>query len=88
MGYKKYDFVYEREIRLICENNNEIFFRISNGLIVPYKKIYIDIKHLKEIMIGPAIDSDRMKFSIELLLRQRGIKGVKVTKSSAPLRNK
>lgn len=86
MALKNNAFEYEQEIRMVCEQK-EINFRPRNGLLIPYKKFCIDIKHLKEIMIGPAIDADRQQFAIELLLRKYNIQGVNIARSSVPLRN-
>lgn len=86
MALKNNAFEYEQEIRMVCEQK-EIYFRPRNGLLIPYKKFCIDIKHLKEIMIGPAIDADRQQFAIELLLRKYNIQGVNIARSSVPLRN-
>ena len=86
MAMKNKAFEYEDEIRLICESN-EVHFRSRKGLLVPYKKFVINSCYLREIIIGPANDADRMQYAIELLLKKFNLNDVKIKRSSVPLRN-
>lgn len=79
-------FEYEDEIRLICESK-DIYFRSRKGLLVPYKKFKIDNRYLREIIIGPANDADRMHYAIELLLKECRLDNVSIKHSAVPLRN-
>lgn len=86
MAMKNRAFEYEDEIRLICESK-DIYFRSREGLLVPYKKFIINNCFLREIIIGPANDADRMRYAIELLLKKNGLNNVEIKHSSLPLRN-
>jgi hypothetical protein len=79
-------FEYEDEIRLICDTK-KVYFRSRNGLLVPYKKFKIDNRYLREIIIGPANDADRMHYAIELLLKECRLDNVSIKRSAVPLRN-
>lgn len=86
LAIKNKAFEYEAEIRLICDTE-EVYFRSRKGLLVPYKKFLINSCYLREIIIGPANDADRMQYAIELLLKKFNLNDVKIKRSSAPLRN-
>lgn len=86
IAIKHKSFEYEDEIRLICESK-DVYFRSRGGLLVPYKKFTIDSCYLREIVIGPANDADRMHYAIELLLKKFKLKDVEIKHSAVPLRN-
>ena len=86
MAIKNNAFDYENEIRLICESK-DVHFRSRNGLLVPYKKFAINSCYLREIIIGPANDADRMEYAIGLLLKEYKLNDVEIKRSSVPLRN-
>lgn len=92
---------YRFEIRIDGNINNErdILFRSSkNNLFVPYIKEKLNkedranknlkkIKFpIKEIIIGPSLDFDLNKISIERFLTKNGHKGVKLKRSNVPYR--
>ena len=86
IAIKNKAFEYEDEIRLVCDTD-EVYFRSKNGMLVPYKKFTINSCYLREIIIGPANDADRMQYAIELLLSKLGLSDVVIKRSSVPLRN-
>jgi hypothetical protein len=85
---KKYED--EHEFRLITpmltKNINEIEFRVSHDLIIPYIKLSFPIKYIEEIMIGPKRKMRITKDSIRYFLDAKGYNDIKITKSSIPLR--
>ena len=77
---------YEGEVRCKVAKADEIKFRESNGLVVPYVEVDIPVESIKEIVIGPTLDAERMKLSIDLLLKTRGLRQVEIKESSIPYR--
>lgn len=65
-----------------------IEFRHSNGDLIPYIKLLEDIKPLpiKRIVIGPSINKEYRKQSMELLVKEKGLDGIKVDTSNIPFR--
>lgn len=68
------------------ECNNDILFREKDGMIIPYVKQGIPVNFLKEIIIGPTADFDRLKDAITVFLLNRDIKIVEITRSEVPYR--
>ncbi len=65
-GYKD-----EKEIRCRINKSEDILYRESNGLIIPYVETLIPFKSVNEIIIGPTIDQERLKHSLHMLLRTK-----------------
>ena len=55
-------------------------------MIIPYVKQGIPVNFLKEIIIGPTADFDRLKDAITVFLLNRDIKIVEITRSEVPYR--
>lgn len=66
-------YSYEKEIRITTQENKDVKYRNSKGFIVPYLEIPINIKHLKEIIIGPTLDQERIILPLKKLLVSKGI---------------
>ena len=77
----------EREVRCKISRAADIRFRESNGLIIPYVEVEIPIECIKEIIIGPTNDSERMSTALFMLVNKIGCKnGLEVKKSQIPYR--
>lgn len=71
--FKNEAYSYEKEIRITTQENKDVKYRNSKGFIVPYLEIPINIKHLKEIIIGPTLDQERIILPLKKLLVSKGI---------------
>ncbi|MEQ9288612.1 MAG: DUF2971 domain-containing protein [Cyclobacteriaceae bacterium] len=70
---KNNEYSYEDEWRL-CKNEykaEEIKFREKNGIIVPFIEHFFEKGIIKEIVVGPCVNKDLTKKSIEFLLKKR-----------------
>jgi hypothetical protein len=89
--YKDAAYDYEGEQRLVCEqqkHDDTIDFKISSaGYVIPYRKIKIPVKALKEIIVGPSYNFDLLKKGLNLELILSGVNGVKVIKSEINYRS-
>lgn len=88
MKNKAYE--YEHEVRIIQteENISNIKLRCNgNGKIIPYVEIQIPIKHLRNIVIGPACDFNATRKAIMIRLSQIGINNINIVQSKIPYRN-
>lgn len=96
-------FAYEKEIRLIklCATKKsnykispyEIKLRENKGLLIPFIEHHLPKEILQEIHIGPCVDFDLSKKSLEMCLlrsgysvRKRDNNYVKIKKSTVPYR--
>ena len=97
LKFKNEVFKHEQEERLICyipKKDNAVNFSLKdyikfreiNGCLVPYLNILIDKSALKEIVIGPLIEKEMAKSTIELLLELRGYESIEVDCSKVPVR--
>lgn len=66
-------YEYEKEVRCLVKDKGKIFFRESNGLIIPYVKVKISLKCIKEIIIGPTMEVERTRDSLAMLLYNKGM---------------
>ena len=82
-------FSYEEEARIITQENRTVKFRNSKGNIIPYMEIPISAKYLKEIIIGPTQDYERIIIPISKFLKSKGIdpSSILIEKSKAPFRS-
>ena len=88
-AYIKHEsYRYEQEVRYRPYRvDDSIKFRESNGLIVPYVEVNLPVDSIEEIVIGPTLDAERMKLSIELLLKTKGIyNDIEIKESDIPYR--
>ena len=86
---KNKSYEYEHEVRIIQTEKdiNNIKTRCNaNGKLIPYVEIHIPIKHLRNIVIGPACDFNATRNAIQTRLSQLGINNIKITKSEVPYR--
>lgn len=81
-------YFYEKEIRITSQEDREVKYRTSKGFIIPYIEIPINIKHLKEIIIGPTLDKERITLPLKKLLSSKGIdiKNINIYCSKIPYR--
>lgn len=71
---------------LISNKSDNILFREKEGMIIPYVEQQIPLRCLKEIIIGPTADFERLKDAITVFLLNRDIKIVEITRSEVPYR--
>lgn len=84
---KDKSFHHEDERRLFtCTTPDKIKYRVRNNLLIPYIEEFFPKKVLKEIWIGPTNDVNRIRKSIDLLLKTRGFNDVIIKESSVPYR--
>jgi len=84
-------FDYEEEVRLIIKHSfyneeSNIKFRVSNGLLIPYFDVFFPKTTLSEIIIGPTNDYVRSEFSLRMFLNSKGFEHVIISKSNVPYR--
>jgi hypothetical protein len=92
---KDYAFHEEQEWRLVFRSLNQsvedIFFRAGRSMLIPYLKIPLIFDNqrieIKRIYIGPSPHLAEARESVEMLLRQHGIRGVDVRSSMIPYRS-
>lgn len=83
----------ENEWRVITHSHNasllDVKIRTRGTMIIPYVELFIPVKYLKEIIIGPCCDFDLQRRNIELALKSYGIdiNTIKIEKSEIPYRN-
>ena len=96
MQFKNKAYEHESEVRLIywrpdsCEiideNRDNLCYRQTNGIIVPYVKKHIDLKDVvKTIKNGPLIKADVAEASVRDMLKENGVTPF-ITQSKIPLR--
>lgn len=67
LSSKNKSYEYEGEFRCFVEDvdkKNEIHFKSRNGIIVPYIEVRIPKDALKQIIVGPTLNTDITKISI------------------------
>ena len=91
-------FEYEKECRIplrqhygqccITKRNQfyPVKYDIKSGVISPYVDVFLPINAIKEIWIGPTNNIALAEDSLKGWLDSIGLKGIKIYKSSAPLR--
>lgn len=90
--FKSQYFEYEKEVRLYTFerkfDNSKILYRISNGLITPYRNIVLDKSIIREILIGPSNNPLYSKKAVEDYCFTVGLKGGSsmIRNSTIPLR--
>ncbi|SHH56777.1 DUF2971 domain-containing protein [Clostridium intestinale] len=88
--FKHDGFNYEEEYRVaITYKKKEVFYRTSNGCIIPYIETPINnstLLPLTTITIGPKNNIDIAKSGIEHYIKSIGYKDIKISKSEIPLR--
>lgn len=84
---KNKDFEYENEWRIVGEFADAIIkYRHKNGIIIPYKELFLPKSCLTRIKVGPTANFDFVKASLLHFLKERGFESVEIVKSTAPLR--
>lgn len=80
-------YIEEREVRCKINQSDGILFREANGMVVPYVETKIPFECVKELIVGPTIDKDRMNNSLFMLLASKKCKhGVQIEMSKIPYR--
>lgn len=79
---------YEQEHRLIIpskiEDRHQFKFQTSETLLKPYKEIEIPFEYLTEIVLGPCLQLEKMKTSLNYLLHQKN-QGVALDKQDGKI---
>lgn len=70
LKYKHEAFSSEEEYRLYAHEFAEEKFCIKGSRLIPYQDIRIPIESIKEIVLGPKTDKERLRFSIQRLLNK------------------
>lgn len=90
-------FNYEKECRVVIpilvphklgvpQIPNFMFFKMSKkGNLIPYVKVEIPIKHIKEIILGPCSNFDVIKNALKMEMNTCSI-NININKSSIPYR--
>lgn len=88
VAIKSCNYNYEEEVRYVTANDEfpETCYRVSNNIVVPYKKVYFHKKVLKKIVIGPTADFERTADSLKEYLVSKGFDHVDIVKSNVPYR--
>lgn len=72
---KNKDYSYEKEYRMsfLDDDFRGVQFRTRNNNIVPYLPVYIPVKYLNQIILGPCCDEERTTHSIMHMLYASGL---------------
>lgn len=89
---KHHGYDYEREVRCVAvkdkRNDREdvILYRNSNNMIIPYVERHIDVNCLKQIVIGPCADKEKMRASLMMFLKGKieNISSLDIVNSKIP----
>lgn len=96
ISFKHFKFHEEREFRFVVSNHpipampvNQISLRTSDNLLIPYVTLSGQNNEplpIKEIIIGPKLDEDKARHSINILLEQNGydLSQIEVKRSEIP----
>lgn len=66
-------FEYEKEERLIFTDEKYPQYRFSNGHLIPYKKVYIPVSAIQEIILGPSVRTELDRVALKLYLQDKGL---------------
>lgn len=92
-------FTYENKNRLIVPNKindlREVEFHATQTLLKPCKLVKIPKRYLKEIVVGPCLDFEKIKSPLAIFMNQKNLKlspqanieKIHLIKSEAPYRN-
>lgn len=80
-------YAYENEIRYVNYSVTDIKYRYRNNIIIPFVIKYLPRKTLKSIIIGPNLDFETSKQSIQEYINSLGFVDVEIIPSKAPYRN-
>lgn len=78
---------YENEVRLACMFPEQVDYRLSKGLIIPYIKVFLPKEKLKSITIGPCADYNLTEKSLRTYLDSIGLEHVGIKQSVINYRN-
>lgn len=78
---------YENEVRLACMFPEQVEYRLSKGLIIPYIKVFLPKEKLKSITIGPCADYNLTEKSLRTYLDSIGFDHVEIKQSVINYRN-
>lgn len=78
---------YEGEIRLASMFPEQVEYRLSRGLIIPYIKVFLPKEKLKSITIGPCADFNLTEKSLRAYLDSIGFGHVAIKQSLINYRN-
>lgn len=69
---KAYGFKEEKEVRLsfFSTGEEEVKFRVNHSYLVPYLEVPFDKSAIERIVIGPCIDLEKTKKSVELFMER------------------
>lgn len=102
--FKSKAFEHEREYRFVIYVPEELVgelastmygnrripinFRDSHGLIIPYIDVWLDKTTLKNVTVGPLLESDFAKRTVAMMLKERqyDVNNVQINASSVPIR--
>ena len=80
-------YAYENEIRYVNYSVTDIKYRYRNNIIIPFVIKCLPRKTLKSIIIGPNLDFETSKQSIQEYINSLGFVDVEIIPSKAPYRN-
>lgn len=81
-------YLYENEVRIASRYSGLITkYRCRNGLVIPYKEIFLEKELLEGIIIGPAANQDEVEYSLRNFLDDNGLSHVVIERSQIPYRS-
>lgn len=81
-------YSYENEVRIASRYSELITkYRCRNGLVIPYKEIFLEKELLEGIIIGPAANREEVKISLRRFLDDNNLQNVKIEFSDVPYRS-
>lgn len=97
MAFKNEAFEHEDETRLICFaskkniedeyfNKYVVKYRAANGMLIPYIDIQFEKALLKRITIGPLIEKEKAKETLQMYLQSKNYTDVNIRTSKVPIR--
>ena len=78
---------YESEVRLASMFPEQVEYRLSKGLIIPYIKVFLPKDKLRSIIIGPCADYNLTEKSLRTYLDSIGFGHVEIKQSLINYRN-
>ena len=81
-------YIHEKETRFVGSFPNvPTKYRYRNGMVIPYKEIFVDKEVLESIVIGPSANQEDVKRSLRRFLDDNNLQHVNLERSSIPYRS-
>lgn len=81
-------YSYEAETRFISSFSSvPTKYRYRQGLVIPYKEIFVEKELLESIIIGPSANQNKVEESLRQFLDDNNLSHVKIERSTIPYRS-